>query len=324
MATIKVTLTRADARQAHDSLKAGLAEWTHDAKLYPSVRARIAAVSPVYQAIAAALAGNAPEASFEASYHDIGFALVALSEAASSASSDGEYGTSSSLDRVSAAIETAKTEALRPKVAVSGHREMALELHRRLGTDAMLRQGDPVETLAHALALAADAASDGAMRTLSRLRASGWTVAVHNDYRLSGAFNTFWLLTRKDGMSAKGEGPSDDAALEQAAARIAEIEAADDAGQILWEEVSKASYSQGLAQRSATSEVSDSGYLEGEPFALPARRCRATGIEGAPTFTAHLTRYGTHFRALAPLTVGEFRAVRSGVTPLCISGGGEL
>lgn len=46
------------------------------------------------------------------------------------------------------------------------------------------------------------------------LRASGWSVAVHNDYRINGEPMTFWLFT-KDGKAIKGEGPSDEAALEQ-------------------------------------------------------------------------------------------------------------
>lgn len=46
------------------------------------------------------------------------------------------------------------------------------------------------------------------------LRAQGWTVAVHNDYRLNGEPHTFWLFT-KDGMAIKGEGRTDAEALNQ-------------------------------------------------------------------------------------------------------------
>ena len=46
------------------------------------------------------------------------------------------------------------------------------------------------------------------------LRALGWTVAVHNDYRLNGVAHTFWLLT-KDGRCIKGEGLSDADALKE-------------------------------------------------------------------------------------------------------------
>lgn len=48
--------------------------------------------------------------------------------------------------------------------------------------------------------------------TLFQLRQSGWTVAVHNDYRLDGEHHTFWLFTRGD-RCAKGEGRSDEDAL---------------------------------------------------------------------------------------------------------------
>jgi hypothetical protein len=43
--------------------------------------------------------------------------------------------------------------------------------------------------------------------TLRRLRACGWMVAVHNDYRKGKKLFTFWLMTREDGRFLKGEGP---------------------------------------------------------------------------------------------------------------------
>lgn len=46
------------------------------------------------------------------------------------------------------------------------------------------------------------------------IRALGWTVAVHNDYRQAGQAYTFWLFT-KDGRSIKGEGRTDADALNQ-------------------------------------------------------------------------------------------------------------
>lgn len=46
------------------------------------------------------------------------------------------------------------------------------------------------------------------------IRAQGWSVAVHNDYRLDGMNHTFWLFT-KDGRAIKGEGLSDQEALNQ-------------------------------------------------------------------------------------------------------------
>jgi len=45
------------------------------------------------------------------------------------------------------------------------------------------------------------------------LRADGWSVAVHNDYRIDGRACTFWLLTHPDGRYVKGEGSTDAEAL---------------------------------------------------------------------------------------------------------------
>ena len=39
-----------------------------------------------------------------------------------------------------------------------------------------------------------DKTPHGSTVLLSRLRASGWAVAVHNDYRLNGDQFTFWLF----------------------------------------------------------------------------------------------------------------------------------
>ena len=47
---------------------------------------------------------------------------------------------------------------------------------------------------------------------LDCMRDNGWSVAVHNDYRLKGEFYTFWLFTNGD-RCVKGEGPSDLVAL---------------------------------------------------------------------------------------------------------------
>src|ERR1700733_6317577 len=44
------------------------------------------------------------------------------------------------------------------------------------------------------------------------LRAEGWSVAVHNDYRQNGEPHTFWLLT-KENACIKGEGKTDSEAL---------------------------------------------------------------------------------------------------------------
>lgn len=52
--------------------------------------------------------------------------------------------------------------------------------------------------------------------TLDRIRKAGWSVAVHNDYKLSGKAHTFWLFTHPSGVWAKGEGQSDEQALVEA------------------------------------------------------------------------------------------------------------
>jgi len=54
----------------------------------------------------------------------------------------------------------------------------------------------------------------GAMNIMKELRKSGWTVAIHNDYRLRGKSMTFWLWTHElTGRYIKGEGETDAEAL---------------------------------------------------------------------------------------------------------------
>lgn len=50
-------------------------------------------------------------------------------------------------------------------------------------------------------------------KLLDHIRAKGWMVASHNDYRLNGKFHTFWAFVTPDGRFIKGEGESDYAAL---------------------------------------------------------------------------------------------------------------
>ena len=52
------------------------------------------------------------------------------------------------------------------------------------------------------------------------IRALGWAVAVHNDYRLGGIPHTFWLFTKGE-IAVKGEGRTDAEALDQVRAAIA-------------------------------------------------------------------------------------------------------
>lgn len=51
------------------------------------------------------------------------------------------------------------------------------------------------------------------MQILDDLRARGWTVAVHNDYRIHGEACTFWLLTHPNGRYVIGEASTDELAL---------------------------------------------------------------------------------------------------------------
>jgi hypothetical protein len=58
-----------------------------------------------------------------------------------------------------------------------------------------------------------DRKSFWAMENLTHLRSLGWSVAVHNDYKLNGLPMTFWLFTHPNGRWVKGEGPTDNEAL---------------------------------------------------------------------------------------------------------------
>ena len=51
------------------------------------------------------------------------------------------------------------------------------------------------------------------------IRAAGYTVAVHNDYRQDGRPHTFWLFT-DDYRAVKGEGPTDAEALNIVRAKL--------------------------------------------------------------------------------------------------------
>lgn len=65
---------------------------------------------------------------------------------------------------------------------------------------------------------------------LSSIRRRGWTVAVHNDYKLNGVTMTFWLFTKAadgsllagvaDGFFVKGEGETDFLALVEIAQKL--------------------------------------------------------------------------------------------------------
>lgn len=55
-------------------------------------------------------------------------------------------------------------------------------------------------------------AGKGVGELMCRMRAMGWSVAVHNDYRLGGKDHTFWLFTKGE-QCVKGEGVDDYSAL---------------------------------------------------------------------------------------------------------------
>ena len=59
--------------------------------------------------------------------------------------------------------------------------------------------------------------------TADDIRAQGWVVAVHNDYRLNGEAHTFWLFTKGE-RAIKGEGRTDAAALDIVRAALATTE----------------------------------------------------------------------------------------------------
>lgn len=56
--------------------------------------------------------------------------------------------------------------------------------------------------------------------TLNTLRSRGWMVAAHNDYRQSGGTYTFYLLTHGSGRWVKGEGRTDEDALDECVKQI--------------------------------------------------------------------------------------------------------
>jgi len=57
---------------------------------------------------------------------------------------------------------------------------------------------------------------DDLIMLLRVMRACGWAVAVHNDYRQNGEQFTFWLFTHPDGRYVKGEGRTDAEAIRRA------------------------------------------------------------------------------------------------------------
>jgi hypothetical protein len=60
---------------------------------------------------------------------------------------------------------------------------------------------------------------DAGLSSPDDLRAAGWSVAVHNDYRLNGENMTFWLFTHGS-FAVKGEGRTDAEALDEVREQI--------------------------------------------------------------------------------------------------------
>jgi len=60
-------------------------------------------------------------------------------------------------------------------------------------------------------------------QALADMRRNGWSVAVHNDYRLNGEQWTFWLFT-KGNQAVKGEGMTDAFAIFNAASEAARLD----------------------------------------------------------------------------------------------------
>lgn len=77
------------------------------------------------------------------------------------------------------------------------------------------------EAIAKAIAAYFAAVPSTAVEALpDDIRAQGWAVAVHNDYRQHGEPHTFWLFTKGE-RAIKGEGRSDAEALNQVRASLA-------------------------------------------------------------------------------------------------------
>jgi hypothetical protein len=63
-----------------------------------------------------------------------------------------------------------------------------------------------------------------AVQTLRNIRAKGWMVVTHNDYRLHGRRYTFWGFSHPEtGRFVKGEGLTDAQALEEIWRKIAKL-----------------------------------------------------------------------------------------------------
>lgn len=92
--------------------------------------------------------------------------------------------------------------------------------------DHAIRNADPHKVaawgateIARVAIVAYESAQPDTHVTVDDIRAKGWSVAVHNDYRQNGERFTFWLFT-KNGCAVKGEGRTDAEAFEKVQATI--------------------------------------------------------------------------------------------------------
>jgi hypothetical protein len=123
----------------------------------------------------------------------------------------------------------AKLDEARAQLATLGAQSVALRPAREIGHELAMTVGGcgAVATLYHSArcdqftaAVEADRAARSGLGDLARLRAAGWTVAVHNDYKQNGELFTFWLFTHPDGRWLKGEGRTDAEALARVVERL--------------------------------------------------------------------------------------------------------
>lgn len=127
---------------------------------------------------------------------------------------------------------------------------------------------------------------------LERLRAAGWTVGVHNDYRSGGEPMTFWLLTHPSGVWIKGEGATDEDALayveEQAGRRVAIERSRAEVNELLAAARATIAKHESMREAALTHLATYLGHMAmssmtGAGESLNAmRRCLTMKIEGGP------------------------------------------
>lgn len=110
--------------------------------------------------------------------------------------------------------------------SLSGYKGIGRKTFDQLGEPAQNMWLHMARSALESLSLPAEKQATGPFTKLALLRATGWSVAVHNDYKLRGKRMTFWLFTRASGQWIKGEGATDEIALQRC---IKELNDFDDA-----------------------------------------------------------------------------------------------